>query len=107
MITDRFFVKDGVATIFKTPGAELVYGLDLVDWLKLTGTTLATVEVKDFTGVQAVGEPWIDGTCVAVWITGLDEQEGAINCCTFAFAGADGKSWDARTIHFAKRPTAR
>lgn len=104
MRTDTYFISNGKLCIYKTPTAELLYGLDLVDWLATTGTQLSSVSAA-VQGVTLVGDPFIDGTKVCAWINGFDQTDGAINTCTFAFAGTDGKSSDTRTIHFLQRPS--
>lgn len=104
MSTETFFVKNGIASIYKSPGAELPYGLNLVDWMRMAGMGIGSVFVKDVIGVTQVGEPFIDGTCIGALFRGLDESESALNCATFQWVGADGQTGDERTIHFVKRP---
>lgn len=104
MITENFFVKNGVASIYKSPGAELSYGLNLVDWIRVAGMDISRVIVTDVCGVIQIEDPFIDGTCVGAVFGGLDEAEGAINCATFQWWGTDGRTTDQRTIHFVKRP---
>lgn len=103
MRIETYFVIDGRLTIYKTPRAHLLYGIDLADWLEKTGSPLQDVTAIE-QGVTRDGDPFISGTAVCAWITGLDETEGAVNSYTFNFACADGKSQDSRTIHFLKRP---
>ncbi|MCC6071455.1 hypothetical protein ACFSQU_18100 [Massilia sp. GCM10020059] len=102
MNLETFFVKDGKTTILKTPAARLLYGWDLAAWLNEAGTSLQEVGGTGV-GIQPDGDAFIQGTVVCVWITGLDESDGAANSYTFRFVCADG-SVDYRTIHFIKRP---
>ena len=104
MSTETFFVRNGVASIYKSPGAEMPYGLNLVDWMRMAGMGVSRVVVKDVLGVVQVGEPFIDGTCVGAIFKGLDEADDAMNCATFQWYGTDGQTTDERTIHFVKRP---
>lgn len=103
MRNETYFVLNGEPTIYKNPGACLLYGIDLVDWLASAGTTLESVEATAV-GISIVGEPLIVGTVVCAWIEGLDESNGAQNKCVFDFKCADGKSTDSRAIYFKKRP---
>lgn len=102
MRKEVFLVLHGQPTILKTPRARLLYGIDLTDWIAETGSPLASV-TADVRGVTRDGEAFIQGATVCAWIKGLDEAEGAVNSCTFAFACADGSA-DERTIYFQKRP---
>jgi len=104
MRTETYFVIDGKLTIYKTPEACLLYGIDLSKWLALSGTTLQSVRPSAVSGVMLDGEPFIDGTSVCAWVMGLATEAGAENLLTFEFVCADGKSKDSRTIHFKKRP---
>jgi hypothetical protein len=101
MKIETHFIKDGKVTFRKTPGARLLYGWDLADWLAETGTTLDTVTGAG-TGIEPDGDPFIDGTTLCIWIAGLDET-GADNFYTFRFVCVD-TSIEYRTIHFIKRP---
>jgi len=103
MRTESYFVIDGKLTIFKTPGARLLYGIDLAAWLAIAGTQLQTV-TGSARGVTLDGAAFIDGTAVCAWVEGLDPDEGAENSVTFAFECADGKSRDFRKIYFKPRP---
>jgi len=103
MRAETYFVIDGRLTIFKTPVAELLYGIDLARWLALAGTTLQKVRATP-RGVTLDGEAFIDGTAVCARVKGLDTSVGAENSVTFDFECADGKSRDSRTIHFKQRP---
>lgn len=102
MRIETYFVVDGKITIFKTPSARLLYGVNLAAWLTLAGTTLQTVKGSP-RGVTMDGEAFIDGTVVCAWVDGLAAGEGVENSLTFDFECADG-SKDSRTIHFKKRP---
>jgi hypothetical protein len=104
MRTETYFVINGKLSIYKTPGARLLYGIDLADWLAKTGSQLDSVTAA-VAGVTLDGPAFVDGTQVCAWIQGLDEAEGAVNTCTFTFICTDGKSTDSRTIHFLKRPS--
>jgi len=103
MRTESYFVIDGQLTIYKTPGARLLYGIDLAAWLARAGTSLTTV-TGEARGVTIDGEAFIDGTCVCAWVDGLNTQAGAENSVTFAFECTDGKSRDSRKIYFKARP---
>jgi len=103
MRIETYFVINGQPTIYKNPGACLLYGIDLTDWLAEAGTTLESA-TADATGVVKKGDALIIGNVVCAWIEGLDEQPGAVNKCVFEFNGTDGKSLDSRTIYFKKRP---
>ena len=103
MRVETYFVIDGKLTIFKTPSAELLYGIDLGRWLSLAGTTLQAVHATA-RGVTLDGEAFIDGTTVCAWVQGLDAAAGAENSVTFDFECTDGKSRDSRTIYFKQRP---
>jgi hypothetical protein len=102
MTIETHFIKDGKITFRKTPGARLLYGWDLVDWLAETGTTLQTVTGTG-AGIAADGAPFINGTMLCIWVTGLDIAQGAENSYTFRFVCVDG-SIEYRTIHFIARP---
>lgn len=102
MRVETYFVIDGKLTIFKTPGARLLYGIDLAPWLALAGTTLQTVRATA-RGVSLDGDAFIDGTTVCAWVEGLDTAVGAENTVTFDFECTDGKSRDSRAIHFKQR----
>jgi hypothetical protein len=104
MRPETYFVKDGKITIYKNPGARLKYGIDLAEWLAEAGTALLGVTAGDVVGVTLDGQPFIDGTWICAWVTGLDQADGADNLVTFDFTCTDGKSEDSRTIHFLKRP---
>jgi len=103
MRTETYFVIAGQLTIYKTPGARLLYGIDLAPWLDLARTALTKV-TGDARGVMIDGEAFIDGTCVCAWVDGLDTGPDAENSVTFAFECADGKSRDTRKIYFKARP---
>jgi len=103
MRSETYFVLNGEPTIYKNPGACLLYGIDLEDWLAGAGTALESVKATAV-GVSIVGEPLIIGTAVCAWIEGLDESDGAQNKCVFDFKCTDGKSADSRAIYFKKRP---
>jgi len=103
MRPETYFVINGQPTIYKNPGARLLYGIGLADWLAEAGTTLETV-TAEATGVVIDGAPFILGDVVCAWIQGLDERDGAVNKCVFNFTCADGKSGDSRSIYFKKRP---
>lgn len=102
MLIETPFVKDGRVTFRKTPTARLLYGWDLIDWLAETGTTVQSVSGTGV-GIVPDGQPFIQGTVLCIWITGLDQIGGAENSYTFNFQCVDGSS-ESRTIHFIKRP---
>ena len=102
MITEMYFIKDGRVTFRKTPAARLLYGWDLTAWLANTGTTLQSVTGIAI-GITPDGNPFIQGTTLCIWVTGLDEAAGADNAYTFRFLCLDG-SIEYRTIHFIRRP---
>jgi hypothetical protein len=95
---ETYKIVRGVPVIKKTPRSRLPYGLDLVDWLD--GATLVSVTAVAV-GVNIDGTPFIVGTKVAVYLTGLDEREAANNSCTFTFTSTEGT--DSRTIYFSRR----
>lgn len=84
----------------KSPGASLVYGVDLAEWLRDAGTALLSVEFDSVRGVSA-SQPFFNGTVIGAMISGLSAQEGAVNSCTFRYTCTDGQS-DTVTIGFEK-----
>jgi hypothetical protein len=103
MRTETYFVTSGRLSIYKTPSAELYYGINLKNWLAKAGTSLASVTAT-VAGVTLAEDAAVDGTIVKALVAGLDEADGAENWIRFDFTCTDDKSRDSRTIHFLKRP---
>lgn len=97
-MTETYKLVRGRPVIKKTPSARLPYGLKLAAWLG--DASLVSVSAVAV-GVSLDGAAFIQGTNVAVVVTGLDEREAAINSCTFTFTSTEGS--DSRTIYFTRR----
>lgn len=96
-----YMLKSGRYVIRKSPGAALVYGVDLREWLADAGAALAGVTIDSTRGVSTVGQAFTSGTIVGALVEGLSLLEGAVNSCTFRFTCTDGQS-DTVTIGFEK-----
>lgn len=97
-MTDTYKLRGGRPTIAKAPKARKIYGLDLVKELEGGTATDVTAIAR---GVVVDGAIINEGTRIGVPLKGLDEREGAVNCCTFTWTGPNGT--DSRTIWFTRR----
>lgn len=94
----NFTFKGGRYTVKKSPGATLLYGVDLREVLHGVALTGATI---DSTRGVAAAAPFIRGTVIGVMIDGLAQHEGAVNYCVLKYTCADGQS-DTVAIGFEK-----
>jgi hypothetical protein len=97
-----YTVHGGRPYILKHPGSEMYFGVDLVNWLITRQTTLVSVTAVA-EGITVLIPAFVQGNAVLAKFGAMDEEEEAVNSCTFYFTCDNGEV-GVEVIHFEVWP---